>query len=103
MKKLLRWFGDETSQEEESESTDSEWDTVQRKKHNKEKRKKRKAAMNEIEENTYEKANHIIGFGPINESEIDKFRQMDIDYEAAKRMAIEDLLIRKSEIRKERS
>ena len=97
MRKLRRWFGDETSGEDESaeESTDQEsehWDTVERKKRNKEKKKRVKAARELRVEETFEKSNHILGIGPISEDAVnDKMREIK-DFRLAKIEAVRDFL-----------
>ena len=94
MKALKRWFGDETSDEEDTEddSETEQWQTIDRVDMN---RKKAKAAKkkkaNKIEQiNT--KASHIIGLGPINLDCSNYQRNNTENYDAIKISAVKDWL-----------
>ena len=72
IKSLKRWFGDETEPSEQSEDSESDWGQVERVKRNKLKRKT--AARNrELRVcQTFKKAQHIIGLGPVSEDDINE-------------------------------
>ena len=77
MKKLKSWFGDESTEEEISEDDsidedNNDWEKVNRIKKNKEKKKQRKVATEKKMAETIEKANHIIGLGPITDLDLEK-------------------------------
>ena len=69
MKKLRKWFGDDSSESETSDNEtvdDSGWDKVKRKEVNIEKKKKQELKRTLNQKNTAIKAQHIIGLGPIS-------------------------------------
>ena len=95
MMKIRKWFGDESSGEEISsdESTDEDnWDTVTCRRQNKEKKKKRKAAKDRLEEITFEKTNHILGVGPISDEKLTGFHKANKNYSEAKIEPVKDFL-----------
>ena len=89
LKRLRIWFGDESSEDDDTseDSTDNKvWDVIQRKQKSKEKKRKRKIGRNVSKNQPYT--------GPCNnlQENIETHRGMDIDYEAAKKLAVENFL-----------
>ena len=91
------WFGDEDSldgsQEDEVEG-EEEWARIGRKEKNKEKKKKRKIKNRKLQASTSLKARDILGIGPIKQEVVNKLFRDGRDYEAAKRMVVQDFLMR---------
>ena len=86
MKSLRRWFGDETATDtDNTDSDEGEWGQIDRqKKRNIERKKKLK------ERQTLDKARHILGIGPIKDSEIRG--GFEKDYNKVKIKAVKELL-----------
>ena len=91
MTKLLKWFGDE-SVSESSDSSDSEWEGVNRTARNEEKKKRRKAAMKLREHQTSQKAQMMIGFSPISATSVEYHQKQGTDYNDAKIKALHEYL-----------
>ena len=95
MKALHRWFGDESVLDINSSDSDVdtiEWDTVDRKRRNKAKKKAAEKKKLYIIEQTNWKTEHILGLGPISSAEIQENMKTATDYESAKKMAVKDFL-----------
>ena len=94
MKALIRWFGDETSDEDDTEddSETEQWQTVDRVAMNKKKAKaaKKKKAVKIEKINT--KASHIIGLGPISMDCLNYHRNNTENYDTANISAVKDWL-----------
>ena len=67
MKALRKWFGNESSEEEnEISEEDDNWNEVDRVKKNNMKKKRLADKKTEIEKETLKKGDHILGMGPIS-------------------------------------
>ena len=91
MKVLHKWFGDETQTEDKTTETDEDkWGVVDRRKKNKQKKKKTLRKKTGKEEQTLDKARHILGLGPIRRSTLTD--NTEKNFEKVKRNAINELL-----------
>ena len=96
MKKLMKWFGDDSEDSSSSDSSDSSeensWTEVRRFERNKEKKTLMKKKLREKMSITAEKARHIIGVSPLCEKTIAHHRTNGRTYEEAKCEAIREYL-----------
>ena len=98
MKKLKRWFGDETdsnsesSTETEDDDTDpASWKQIDRQEKSKLKKRKQKRNRKQKVAQTAVKASHLLGINPIGKQAIDYHLQGNT-YEGAKILAVESYL-----------
>ena len=93
MKKLRRWFGDETDSEVSDSDNDSDsWSTVERTAKNRQKRKEQQKRKKKIEMQTLQKAKHLLGITPISREEIERQRDNTENFEEAKLAAVNEYL-----------
>ena len=93
MKALKRWFGDETEESEDTDdSDDSEWGKVDRIRKNKLKCKAAAKRKELRRRQTFTKAQHILGLGPVKCEDIEKHMTGPKEFEAAKVTAIKHFL-----------
>ena len=98
MKSIKRWFGDDSSSDENSDtSTDNENDNwegqINRSEKNKLKKSKQKKKKDDMVANAANKARHIIGLGPISNQSIEFHRKKTGgNYANAKKEAVKEYL-----------
>ena len=94
---VVHWFGeceadsDESSEEDENEDLD-DWELVERKKKNQRKRRKAAIKKQRKQEEIAEKAQRMVGIGPILDGDISKHMKDTKDYSKAKVWAIKEHL-----------
>ena len=93
---ITQWFGEDSSSEESTDSTDSElnspWQDVNRKRKNEEKRKRLKRKRKEKMERCSLKASHMVGVGPVTMESVEGYLNKGMSFEKAKVIALKDFL-----------
>ena len=94
LKSLRKWFCNGSESEEDTTDTDEEgWTSIDRKEKNKLKAKKTQRKKKDLETDVVDKASHILGLGPISQSQSLQFHIRNTHgIETAKREAIKDFL-----------
>ena len=92
MEALRKWFGDKSSETSETSDDTTGWEELDRTKANKIKRKRAKEARKIKEEQTLNKAAHILGIGPISEDQRMKHKNNKNDTKKATIDAVKDFL-----------
>ena len=92
MAALRKWFGDESFESSDSSEDTEDWQKVDRVEANRVKRKKAKKAKNIKEQQTLEKAAHIVGLGPFTNDLRRHHNKEHRDINKATRAAIHDFL-----------
>ena len=89
MKKLRKWFGDDTSEDSSSDNdSDNEWNKVNRQEKNRLKKKHKDEKNTELQRITAVKTQHLLGIGPITPESIDFHKKSAVSYEFAKKKAV---------------
>ena len=84
-----KWFAELSSEEEEQGEV---WDKVERLSKNKEKNEKKRKLRRKKMIDTFNKANHMIGLGPVKKRSIDYHYNLTKDYDLAKEEAVKEFL-----------
>ena len=96
MRKIKKWFGDETESDPESSesdiSGDDTWSQIERKKRNKLKKKKSEKNKKEKQTMNATKASHILGLSPIYTDSVNSYTESTKTYEEAKINAVKEYL-----------
>ena len=95
MSKIRKWFGIETDSESEKTDTDTDtedWNIIDRKKHNKMKKKLQDKKRKDKQSLNAQKAGHILGLAPIHPETIQANMTNSKSYEEAKVIAVKEYL-----------
>ena len=92
MRRLRNWFGDTESEESEEEKDNEDWNLVDRKRKNQEKKEKAEMRKKKNRIKTTAKARNIVGAGPMKKSSVEYFQRKGLDFEQAKREVVNEFL-----------
>ena len=90
--KITRWLGIESNTDDSEEENNTEWNIVDQRKANEEKRKRAKSKKDDLQKECAQRAANMASIGPISSRSVNYFRKDGVEYEAAKIMAVKEFL-----------